>query len=81
MDVNVRLFGPSKQYLELDDFTLTVADGATVADALDELAMMSHELAELLPTCAVGVGDDIVARTHALQPGDEVSVLPPVNGG
>ena len=77
----MRLFGPAKQFLELDDFTLIVADGATVRAALDELGLMSDELAALLPTCAVAIDDDMVAREHALQPGDHMSVLPPVNGG
>jgi molybdopterin converting factor small subunit len=81
MDINVRLYGPAKQYLELDDFTLVVNDGATVLAALDELGLMSGDLAELLPTCGVAIGDDMVTRDHVLQPGDQLSVLPPVNGG
>ncbi|MDP1795441.1 MAG: MoaD/ThiS family protein, partial [Acidimicrobiales bacterium] len=70
-----------RQFLEIDDFMLIVDDGAPVSAALQELVMMSEELAELLPTCAIAVGDEMVQRTHVLQPGDELSVLPPVNGG
>lgn len=81
MEIRVQLFGPAKQYLELDDFTLFVAEDATVRAALDELGLMSDELAELLPTCAVAIGDDMVNRDHALHAGDHLSVLPPVNGG
>lgn len=81
MEINVRLFGPAKQYLEMDDFTLFVNDDATVLAALDELGLMSDELADLLPKCAVAVGDDMVDRNHVLQAGDHLSVLPPVNGG
>ena len=81
MEINVRLYGPSRQYLELDDFTLIVSDGASVLAALDELGLMSAELAELLPTCGVAIGDDMVTRDHVLQAGDQLSVLPPVNGG
>lgn len=81
MEINVRLFGPSRQYLELDDFTLIVDEGATVAAALDELGLMSGELAALLPTCAIAIGDDMVGRDQVLAAGDQLSVLPPVNGG
>lgn len=81
MEINVRLYGPSKQYLELDDFTLIVADDATVQDAVDELGAMSDELADLLRTCAIAIYDDMVPRTQVLHAGDRVSVLPPVNGG
>ncbi len=81
MEINVRLYGPAKQYLELDDFTLFVNEAATVGAALDELGLMSDELADLLPTCGVAIGDDMVNRDHVLQEGDHLSVLPPVNGG
>lgn len=81
MEISVRLFGPARQFLELDDFTLFVAEGATVAAAIEELGLMSDELAKMLPSCGVAVGDDIVERGHRLQPGDHISVLPPVNGG
>lgn len=81
MEINVRLFGPSRQYLELDDFTLIVTEGATVTAALDELGLMSEELAALLPTCAIAIGDDMVGRDQVLEQGDRLSVLPPVNGG
>lgn len=81
MEINVKLFGPAKQHLELDDFTLFLPDAATIKAALDELGLMSDELADLLPTCGVAVGDDMVTRDHVLQEGDQLSVLPPVNGG
>ena len=81
MEINVKLFGPAKQHLELDDFTLLVDEGATVLAALDELGLMSAALADLLPTCGVAIGDDMVTRDHPLQAGDQLSVLPPVNGG
>ena len=54
---------------------------APVADVVAALSVHTRELADLLPCCAIAVGDELVAHDFVIQPGDEVGVLPPVSGG
>jgi len=80
MDVTVQCFGPAKRLVG-GSLVITLHEPALVSDAVRALAESNSELGDLLPHCAIAVGDDIVDRAHPLHPGDTVAVLPPVNGG
>lgn len=76
------MFGPARDCVGGEssvkvDVPLPVA----VSDLVAALAFANQELAELLPHCAIAVGDEIVARDFVVREGDEVAVLPPVSGG
>lgn len=81
MEITVQCFGQTRDYLGGKVIGVTLHDVATVDDLLALLAARDAGLAELLPHCAVAIGEDMVPRTHALHAGDEVALLPPVNGG
>ncbi len=81
MEIAVQCFGPARQLAGADVVMIELPDAATVGDAVDALASGHDELASLLPSCAIAVADEIVARSHPLHAGDEVAVLPPVAGG
>jgi molybdopterin converting factor small subunit len=56
--------------------------GATVADVLAEATRRyGPTFAALLPTCKVWVNGEPADPITAVQPSDEVAVLPPVSGG
>ena len=63
--------------IHINQKSLTLPDGATVADALAAWGAR--------PPFAVALNGDIVARTQhaarALQPGDRLDVVQPVAGG
>lgn len=61
--------------------TLTLDEGATVADALTALTAEKPELAPHLERVAYAVGDELVSRETALKPDDTLVLLPPVSGG
>ncbi len=77
----VECLGPSRDAAGGETVRIALTKPATVAHAVAALSLISIELAELLPTCAIALGDEIVARDHPLSPGDEIAVLPPVSGG
>jgi molybdopterin converting factor small subunit len=79
--VEVRVFGPARECVGSESVAVAVALPAPVADVVAALASMSDALAELLPCCAIAVGDELVARDFVVSVGDEVAVLPPVSGG
>jgi molybdopterin converting factor small subunit len=80
--VDVLLFGPARDCVDGDTvLSVPVALPAPVSELVDALAAGNDALAELLPCCAIAVGDEVVARDFVVSPGDEVAVLPPVSGG
>lgn len=81
MQIAVQCYGVTRRHTGTDVLALTLAEPATVADALAALAQRGEELAQVLRQCAVALGDELVRRTHPLKDGDEIALLPPVAGG
>jgi molybdopterin converting factor small subunit len=75
------MFGPARDCVGGESIKVDVALPVAVAELVAALAAANAGLAELLPHCAIAVGDELVARDFVVQPGDEVAVLPPVSGG
>jgi molybdopterin synthase catalytic subunit len=75
------MFGPARECAGGDSVAVAVALPAPVSEVVAALAATSDALAELLPCCAIAVGDELVARDFLIPVGAEVAVLPPVSGG
>ena len=57
-------------------------DGTTVGGVLDAaVSRYGAAFGEVLTTCRVWVNGEPADRADAVQPADEVAVLPPVSGG
>lgn len=54
---------------------------SSIETALTALTATYPTLANELPRCACAIGDRLVPRSHQLQSGDELVLLPPVGGG
>ena len=80
--VTVRLFAMLRERAGHDAFELELADGATVADALDAVRDRDGlgELLERMPVMAA-VNREYAASETPLSPGDELALVPPVSGG
>jgi molybdopterin converting factor small subunit len=75
------MFGPARECVGGDRLAVAVTLPAPVADVVAALSAANDALAELLPCCAIAVGDELVARDFVIAAGAEVAVLPPVSGG
>jgi len=82
MLVQIRLFAQLRERAGTDSIEADLAEGATVADALRELAA-GPPLDELLARLPVrmAVNRELVGLDTALHAGDELALLPPVSGG
>lgn len=80
MRVTVQFWGAAKRVAEQASREVRLAPDSTVASLAAELAS-SDAMRDLLKRCAFSIGTELVARRHVLKDGDEVAVLPPVNGG
>ena len=80
--MRVRLFAVLRERAGSDSIEVELIEGATVADALEELAGLPP-LTELLERMPVRMA---VNRAYAnpetrLRPGDELALIPPISGG
>jgi molybdopterin converting factor small subunit len=80
--VTVRFFAAARAAAGAESDLLTVRQGATVADVVNELCCRSDELARVLQRCSY-LCDGIAVRNQAteLQSGQTLDVLPPFAGG
>ena len=81
MDVTVRLFASLREYAGSGTVALRLVDGATVADAIEQLRGGALSgLPENAPFVAA-VAREYVKTDHPLSEGDELALVPPVSGG
>ena len=81
MQVQVLLFGVLKDLAGRQSDTLTLPDGATVADLLECYEQRVTALKGTLEKIAVSVNQEYCRSDAKLHSGDEVALLPPVSGG
>ncbi|MEX2105981.1 MAG: molybdenum cofactor biosynthesis protein MoaE [Solirubrobacterales bacterium] len=82
MSVRVRLFAVLRERAGSDSIEIALAEGATVADALEELSGLPAlaELLERLPV-RMAVNRASAGPETPLGPGDELALIPPISGG
>jgi len=81
MTVHVRLFSHLCDLAGASTADVELAEGSTVSDLLEQLY---HRLPVLRPhdkTILVAAGVEFVDRNYKPQARDEISIMPPVQGG
>jgi molybdopterin converting factor small subunit len=78
--IEVSFWGVTRRLAGADALALDLPDAATVGLAAEQLAAHG-DLAKELDRCAFAIGSALVPRTHVLDEGDQLAVLPPVSGG
>ncbi len=81
MELNVRLFALYRERAGGNTVSVTLPDGATVADLTDEIRRRIPNLAPPEVKIVVAVNTDYADSDIILQPGDDVCLIPPVSGG
>ena len=76
MEVTVRLFAMLRERAGVPELTLDLPEGARVRDALASL----EGIAEGIPL-VMAVNREYADAEQALDPGDELALIPPVSGG
>ena len=77
----VHLFAAARELAGADRVSVKLALPATVADLRAALVRDFPALASLLAKSAIAINHDFADDDHALAPGDEIAVIPPVSGG
>ncbi len=81
MDVHLRLAPGLAQQVGHARFALTLAEGATVADAVRQLQADHPQAGALLDSVIPVIAGRLASRATALSAGQELALLLPVAGG
>lgn len=82
IQVGVRYFAAASAAAGSDSEELTVRDGVTVGDLVDELSSRNPELARVLLRCSyLCDGVAVHDKAQPLRSGNTIEVLPPFAGG
>ncbi len=81
MNVRLQLFALARQLAGQEFIELTLADGSTVGDLRQALALNRPELSHLLPHLLLAVNSEYASDEKAIPPGASIACFPPVSGG
>jgi len=81
MQVGVQLYASLRDLAGMSELNLDVAEDATVADLLEKLYQLTPSLRVHDKSILVGAGLEFVPRTYKLKPGEQIAIMPPVQGG
>ena len=81
MNVRVQFYAQLRDLAGASELNVDLPDKATVGELLAEIygqvpALRSHDKSIL-----IGAGVEFVDRNYELKPGEEISIMPPVQGG
>ncbi len=81
MVVTVHFYSYLKDLAGCAQTAVTVPEGGTLEDLWGKLAARFPKLTPMEKSILLAVGVDYQDRSYGLREGDEVSLLPPVQGG
>lgn len=81
MKLHVRFYSQLRDLAGHSEFDLDLTEGAVVSELLEQIYAKAPALRSHDKSILVGAGVEFVDRNYELQPGDEISIMPPVQGG
>lgn len=81
MKVHVQFFSRLRELTGISEMEWELSSGATAADLLDLLYARTPALRAWDKSILVAAGVEFVDRDYVLQPNDQISIMPPVQGG
>ena len=81
MKVRVQFYAQLRDLIGMRELEVDLAEGASVRELLDQIyakqpALRSHDKRIL-----IGADLEFVYRNHKLKPGEEIAIMPPMQGG
>jgi molybdopterin synthase catalytic subunit len=81
MQVRVQFYSHLRDLAGANEMSVDMPESATVSDLLEKIYAAKPALRPADKTALVAAGVEFVARTYRLNSGEEISVMPPVQGG
>lgn len=81
MKVQVQFFSRLRDLAGASEMDFEVPEGATAADLLGQLYARTPALRDWDKSILVASGVEFVGRDYVLKSNDQISIMPPVQGG
>ena len=81
MKVHVQFFSRLRDLTGKTEIDVEVPEGTTAAVLLEKIYSNTPALREWDKSILVAAGMEFVGRDYVVNPGDEISIMPPVQGG
>jgi molybdopterin synthase sulfur carrier subunit len=81
MKVRVQFYAHLRDLVGMRQLDIDVAEGSTVRDLLEQIYAQQPKLRPHDKSILIGAGVEFVDRNYKLKPGEEISIMPPVQGG
>ena len=81
MNVRVQFYAQLRDLVGSRDAELELPEGATVRELLEKIYAQLPALRVHDKSILVGAGLEFVDRNYKLNPGEEIAIMPPVQGG
>jgi len=77
----VQFYAQLSDLAGMRELAVDLPEGATVRDLLDQIYARQPALRPHDKSILIGAGLEFVDRGYKLRPGEEISIMPPVQGG
>ena len=81
MKVRVVFYAQLRDLVGIRELDVDLAQGAIVRDLLEEIYAQQPALRPHNKSILIGAGVEFVDRNYKLKPGEEIALMPPVQGG
>jgi len=81
MKIRVQFYAQLRDLVGTRHLEVEVVEGSTVGDLLDQVYAQHPALRPHDKSILIGAGVDFVDRNYKLKSGEEIAVMPPVQGG
>ncbi len=81
MKVRAQFYAQLRDLVGSREIDVDLPEGATVHDLLEQVYAQQPKLRLHDKSILIGAGVEFVNRNYKLKPGDEISIMPPVQGG
>ena len=81
MNVRVQFHAQLRDLTGLRESDVDLPEGATVRDLLETIYSQEPSLRAHKKSILIGAGVEFVDHNYQLKPGEEISIMPPMQGG
>jgi MoaD family protein len=81
MKIRVQFYAQLRDLVGMRELDVDLAEGATVRDLLEEIYAIQPALRPQDKSILIGAGVEFVDRNYKLKSGEEIAIMPPVQGG
>ena len=81
MKVQVQFYAQLRDLVGIRELEVNLPQGATVRELLEKIYAQKPDLRAHDKSILIGAGLEFVDRNYNVKPGEEIAIMPPVQGG